>query len=34
MLKRQIKVTFRLTPAEHKSLVTKAAIAGLSREAF
>lgn len=34
MLKRQIKVTFRLTPAEYESLVAKAAIAGLSREAF
>ena len=30
MLKRQIKVTFRLTPAEYESLVA----AGLSREAF
>ena len=34
MLKRQIKVTFRLTPAEYESLVAKAAAAGLSREAF
>lgn len=34
MLKRQIKVTFRLTPAEYESLVAKAASAGLSREAF
>lgn len=34
MLKRQIKVTFRLTPAEYESLVAKATAAGLSREAF